>query len=82
MNRQLNFFNYEQSYTYYTQQIMSIRQAKIHGETILAKPVLLIAIIDAIDEKTSQSLEKEPYLEEDLSKEKTDDLEIYKTQLN
>ena len=39
-------------------------------------------IIDAIDEKTSQSLEKEPYLEEDLSKEKTDDVEMYKTKLN
>ena len=51
MNRQLNFFNYEQSYTYYTQQIMSIRQAKIHGETIIVKPVLLVAIIDAIDNR-------------------------------
>ena len=38
-------------------------------------------IIDAIDEKTSQSLEKEPYLEEP-SKEKTGDVEIYKAKLN
>jgi putative restriction endonuclease len=28
---------------------MSIRQAKIHGETIVAKPVLLVAIIDGIE---------------------------------
>ena len=28
---------------------MNIRQAKIHGETIVAKPVLLVAIIDGID---------------------------------
>jgi putative restriction endonuclease len=28
---------------------MNIRQAKIHGETIVAKPVLMVAIIDAID---------------------------------
>ena len=28
---------------------MNIRQAKIHGETIVAKPVLIVAIIDAID---------------------------------
>ena len=28
---------------------MNIRQAKIHGETIVAKPVLMMAIIDAID---------------------------------
>ena len=28
---------------------MNIRQAKIHGEIIVAKPVLMVAIIDAID---------------------------------
>jgi putative restriction endonuclease len=28
---------------------MSIRQAKIHGETIVAKPVLMVAIIDGIE---------------------------------
>jgi len=30
---------------------MNIRQAKIHGEVIVAKPVLLLAIIDGIDGK-------------------------------
>lgn len=49
MNRILHFFEYEQCYKHYTQRIMSIRQAKIHGETIVAKPVLMVAIIDAID---------------------------------
>jgi putative restriction endonuclease len=29
---------------------MSIRQAKIHGEVIMAKPVLLLALIDSIDD--------------------------------
>ena len=28
---------------------MSIRQAKIHGEVIVAKPVLLLALIDGVD---------------------------------
>jgi putative restriction endonuclease len=28
---------------------MNIRQAKIHGETIVAKPVLMVAIIDGIE---------------------------------
>ena len=49
MNRVLQFFSYEQCYSHYTKRIMNIRQAKIHGETIVAKPVLMVAIIDAID---------------------------------
>ena len=49
MNRTLQFYNYEQCYAHYTKRIMSIRQAKIHGEVIVAKPVLLLAIIDGID---------------------------------
>ncbi len=49
MNRVIQFFGYEQCYKYYTKRIMSIRQAKIHGEIIVAKPVLMVAIIDAID---------------------------------
>jgi putative restriction endonuclease len=28
---------------------MNIRQAKIHGETIVAKPILIVAIIDGIE---------------------------------
>lgn len=49
MNRLLQFFNYDQCYKHYTKRVMSIRQAKIHGEIIVAKPVLMVAIIDAID---------------------------------
>lgn len=49
MNRVIQFFNYEQCYEYYTKRILNVRQAKIHGETILAKPVLLVAVIDAVD---------------------------------
>ena len=45
----LHFYNYEQCYAYYTKRIMSIKQAKIHGETIVAKPVLVVAIIDGIE---------------------------------
>lgn len=49
MNRVIQFFNYEQCYQHYTKRIMNIRQAKIHGETIVAKPVLMVAIIDGIE---------------------------------
>ena len=49
MNRVIRFFSYEQCFKHYTKQIMSIRQAKIHGETIVAKPVLVVAIIDGIE---------------------------------
>ena len=49
MNRTLQFYNYEQCYAHYTKRIMSIRQAKIHGEVIVAKPVLLLALIDGVD---------------------------------
>jgi len=49
MNRTLHFYNYEQCYAHYTKRIMSIRQAKIHGEVIVAKPVLLLALIDGVD---------------------------------
>ena len=49
MNRELKFYNYEHCYAHYTKRIMSIRQAKIHGEVIVAKPVLLLALIDGIE---------------------------------
>lgn len=51
MNRVIRFYNYEQCFAYYTKRIINIRQAKIHGEVIVAKPVLLLAIIDGIDSK-------------------------------
>ncbi len=49
MNKTLLFYDYEQCFEHYTQRIMNIRQAKIHGEVILAKPVLMLALIDGID---------------------------------
>lgn len=47
----LKFYNYEQCFKYYIKHIDSIKQAKIKGELILAKPILLLAIIDCIDNK-------------------------------
>lgn len=49
MNHTLKYYNYAQSCAYYTDRIMSIRQAKIRGEVIVAKPVLMLALIDGID---------------------------------
>ncbi len=45
----LESYFYEKCFTNYTKRIMNIRQAKIRGEVIVAKPVLLLAIIDGID---------------------------------
>ena len=39
---------YEKCFANYTKRIMNIKQAKIRGEVIVAKPVLLLAIIDGI----------------------------------
>jgi putative restriction endonuclease len=45
----LTLYFYEKCYANYTKRIMNIRQAKIRGEVIVAKPVLLLAIIDGIE---------------------------------
>ena len=50
MNRVIQFFSYEQCYQHYTKRIINIRQAKIQGETIVAKPVLLLTLIDGVEE--------------------------------
>lgn len=50
MNRTLQFYDYSRCFAYYTERIMSIRQAKIQGEVIVAKPVLMLALIDGIEE--------------------------------
>jgi len=49
MDRKISFFSYEQCYESYQKRIESIRQHRIKGETIIAKPVFVVAIIDAID---------------------------------
>ena len=50
MNHILQYYDYSRCFAYYTERIMSIRQAKIQGEVIVAKPVLMLALIDGIDE--------------------------------
>ena len=47
----LRLYFYEKCYANYTKRIMNIRQAKIRGEVIVAKPVLLLAIIDGVSSK-------------------------------
>lgn len=47
----LRLYFYEKCFANYTKRIMNIRQAKIRGEVIVAKPVLLLAIIDGIGSK-------------------------------
>lgn len=46
----LQFFDYERCFAFFAKRIMNIRQAKIRGEVIVAKPVLLLALIDGINE--------------------------------
>ena len=48
MNRDIRFFDYEQCYKHYTKRIETIRQHRVRGEIIVAKPVFMLAIIDAI----------------------------------
>lgn len=49
MNRTLQYYGYACCFSHYTERIMNLRQAKIHGEVIVAKPVLMLALIDGID---------------------------------
>ena len=44
----IQFFDYEQCFAFYSKRIMNIRQARIRGEIIVAKPVLLLSLIDGI----------------------------------
>ena len=46
--KDLSSYFFEKCFANYTKRIMNIRQAKIRGEVIMAKPVLLLAIIDGI----------------------------------
>lgn len=49
MPRFLQYFNYPLCFTLYTERIQNLRQAIIHGEVIVAKPVLMLALIDGIE---------------------------------
>lgn len=50
MNREILFFDYDKCYNHYVKCVDSIRQKHSFGHINVAKPVLLIAIIDAIEE--------------------------------
>ena len=49
MNKTLPFFDYERCLQCYIKIINKIRQAKIQGEVIVAKPVFMLTLIDAIE---------------------------------
>lgn len=40
----------DKSFLHYSERIINLKQAKIRGEVIVAKPVLLLALIDGIDQ--------------------------------
>ena len=48
MNRELHYFRYEECFNHYVNCVNNIRQQRINGEIIIAKPTLLVAIIDGI----------------------------------
>lgn len=50
MDKELLYFDYERCFNHYVKHIDKIRQAKVNGEIILAKPALLVSLIDALDE--------------------------------
>ncbi len=50
MNREIQFFDYDKCYNHYVKCIESIYQKHTYGHINVAKPVLLIATIDAIGE--------------------------------
>lgn len=49
MNHVFRYYDCSQCYINYAERIVDIRQAKIRGEVIVAKPVLMLALIDGID---------------------------------
>lgn len=49
MNQVLQFYDYEKCFQHYVYRVANMRQAKINGEVIVAKPVLLLALIDGVD---------------------------------
>lgn len=50
MKKRLKFYDYEKCFEHYAQRIVDIKQAKINGEVIVAKPVFLLSLIDGIEE--------------------------------
>lgn len=66
MNQILPFFDYERCFKHYSERILNMRMAVIRGERIKAKPALIVAIIDKIDEETSAFSENIFLLDDEL----------------
>ena len=49
MSRAIKYYNFSQFYANYTARILNLRQAKIRGEVIVAKPVLMLVLIDGVE---------------------------------
>lgn len=50
MDKEILFFDYERCFNHYVKHVDKIRQARVNGEIILAKPALLVSLIDALDD--------------------------------
>ncbi|MCR5644892.1 MAG: hypothetical protein K6F96_00675 [Bacteroidales bacterium] len=48
MNRTLQYYNYSRCFSLYTERILDLRQAKIHGWVIVAKPNWPIAPLSPV----------------------------------
>lgn len=66
MNNFLPLFDYERCFKYYSQRILNMRMAVIRGERIKAKPALLVAIIDKMNEETSAYCENIFLLDDEM----------------
>ena len=49
MNQAFKHQDFSQCFVHYTDRIINLRQAKIRGEVIVAKPILMLALIDGVD---------------------------------
>ena len=84
MDKKILFFSYNQCYEYYKKRIEYIRQKKINGETIVAKPVLILALIDGVEsgEFTANRFSLNEWLEKrylTLMKQYTRNSQFYET---
>ena len=70
MNQAFKYQDYSQCFVHYTERIINLRQAKIRGEVVVAKPVLMLALIDGIESGifTNNSFVLNEWLEEHYMK--------------
>ncbi len=47
----LNFYNYDECLKFYSNRIRQLNQNKMYGKVNIAKPVLLLAVIQLIDKR-------------------------------